>query len=598
MTFALLFLTLLPQTPQVAPGASPREVRRLLDAARAAEVAYERAVRRFAPVSAEGLPSGPCTERVGRFCLFFDDPNRPAPPIARPAPEVRAARRAAVGALRRAFAVAPGNRRIADALVRYLAEDDRGREAVSAARAFRWASADSAWSGLLLGFALHAAHEDSAADTVFANALDREPAAQRRRLLDVSWLLDGKERGRYKHLSTAGKRAYERRLWRAADPLYLLPGNPAFAEHISRRVWTVLLPNAPWVRGTTSWGTDLEQLTMRYGVPVSRERVPGTWIEDNRFIERYDPAQLELVPEDLTTGGALEPVTPGAPWPRDPAEPRSGHSPGGLRRLRSLLHQVSRFPVGNVLVVRADGALPLDSAARKGVRTGLFLLSRTSLDIVASARGTARVEGDTARFHLQVAVPAGAYVYSLEAYEPASRLGGRARYDLEPAGDTSRTRLSGEPGAPRLSDIVVASPFRGGLRPTSRDDPALRPLTRLVVAPEDTLGLYAEISAPRSGSPAAYRLDLSMERRGGGGLAGALAWIGRTLRLTHPRPPPRVEWNVAAAPGTRPMPIALDLGLDGVDPGLYAVVLDATALPAGESVRAERLIRIEKRTGH
>jgi hypothetical protein len=565
----------------------PQNARELLHRARSAEADYERALRWYAPVSAGGLPeTDRCDEHVGRFCLFFDDSeeNRPIPPTN---PAVVVARRAAVSALRRAFAAAPGDRHVADALIRYLAEDGRGDEAVAAARTFRWASADSAWSGLLLGFALHAAGQDSAADVAFADALTREPPAERSWLQDVGWLLDGDERSRYHALDTTAKRAYERRLWILADPLYLQPGNPAYAEHLSRHVWARLLPDSPWVHGMISWGKDLEQLTIRYGVPVARERVPGTWLTDYQFIERYDPNQIELVPEALVTGDALQPPPPGAPSPFDPKRPRSGHVPTGLRKLLPLADQITRFPVGDSIVVRADGAMPLDSADAGPVDAGVFLLDAATLEAVAEQRAAATVSRDTAQLHFMVTVPRDSLIYSLEGFQPATRLGARARFALGPL-DHAAAGGAGSASL-KVSDILVCDAFAlGAPLPRTRTDPALHARAPLVLQPSDTLGLYAEAWL---GAAAGYHVELSLERLDRPGFAGrALGWIGRRLGLGGSHEAPRIGWDaVATTAGTTP--IAVNLELAGAAPGLYAVTLQVRD---GDGARREsrRVVRV------
>src|SRR5690606_6051060 len=126
-------------------------------------------------------------EYIGRFCLRYDGGDPPdAPPDP---PRVVRARQDAVNALRMAFAALPGDLETTGPLLRYLVEDERAEEALSAALAFRWASADSIWGGLLIGFAHHAAGDDSAAVRSFLDALDRMPANERRAFEKIDVLL-------------------------------------------------------------------------------------------------------------------------------------------------------------------------------------------------------------------------------------------------------------------------------------------------------------------------------------------------------------------------------------------------------------------------
>ncbi len=578
MLLAAALLLTLQQAPLAPP---PPDAAALARAAREAEREYERRTRLYAPLATSSAPRGPCVEHVGRFCLYFDDDDgedgggiAAAPPPEHPA--VVAARQAAVRRLRRAFGADPGNAAVAAPLIRYLVEDGRAEEAVAAAGALRWASrSEPAWPSLLLGFAQHYAGRDRAAARSFGEALARLPPAERRRLQDVSYLLDGGERRVYGGLDEGERGAYEDRLWRAADPLYLRPGNAAAMEHLARRVWVRLLPEAPWVRGTTTWGRDLEELTMRYGVPVRRERLSGTWIADFQFLDQYDPAQVALVPPDLDTGDPLAAPLPGERSPLDPEHPRSGYTPGGVDRLVELARQVTRFPAPGGVILRADGALALDSTARgvDSMSVGFFLLDRDSLRVLDATRSRIPVAGDTARFVEWSAAPPGRYVYSLEALVDSGALAGRARYEVDVDASSA------------LSDLLLCEPFpRQGKLPVGRDDPLLRPLAPLVVQPRDTLGLYAELSP--GPSPAAYRVELSVERLDHGGVARrALGWIGRTLGLGGRGALPRIAWRVAPEPGRPTLPLAVDLDLGGLDEGLYAVRLSVRGGAGAELVR-------------
>src|SRR5690606_4176512 len=136
-------------------------------------------------------------------------------------PRVVQARRDAVEALRRAFATTPGDLRVAGSLVRYLVEDGRPGEAVSAAEAFAWATTDSTWKSLLVAFGMHARGEDTAAERGFEEGLARLPPDERREFEQVGALLAHGEERLYRDLDEEARDRYERELWTVADPLYL-----------------------------------------------------------------------------------------------------------------------------------------------------------------------------------------------------------------------------------------------------------------------------------------------------------------------------------------------------------------------------------------
>src|SRR5690606_15871477 len=352
--------------------------------------------------------------------LRFDtgDP-RPIPPEV---PRVVQARRDAVETLRRAFAAMPGDLRIAGSLVRYLVEDGRAEEAISAAEAFAWATADSTWKELLVAFGMHARGDDSAAELRFAEGIAQLPAEEARRLERVDVLLGPGEERLYREMDEAEQRRYERELWAAADPLYLTPGNEARAEHFARHVWARLLSQAPVVFGMVSWGKDLDELTVRYGVPAGRERDVSSWSLDVRMVERFDLNQLAFVPERLRSEGLGEAPAPGAPWTPENPRARSGYAPATFRLLRPFAHQVTRFPAGDSVVLRVDGALALDSVALEGSGTGraaaaaLFVLDSTYSHVAVRRERVTSVR-DTLFVSFEAALPAGVFVYSLEALE-------------------------------------------------------------------------------------------------------------------------------------------------------------------------------------
>lgn len=547
--------------------------------ARRIERVYEWRVRSLAPFSRRGGSGGECHERVGRFCLWFDDEDDDEPEVIPAEPEaVVAARRAAVQALRRAFSAAPDDPGVVGALVRYLVEDGRAEEAASAARTLVSLRADTALAHALLGFALHHAGDPAEAEAAFGAALERMDENERRRHEDLSELLDGEARTTYGGLRGEARTRFERRLWRLAQPLWLETGNPTRTEHLSRHVWVRLLPEAPWVRGKIGWGRDLEELTLRYGMPVSRERIPGRSLDGFGLIERYDPAQVTLL------GASVDSAAPGGRDPLDPPRPKSAHLPGTLRSLVTIPHQLARFPAAvGAVDVRAYGALALDTLV-DGARWQAALLARDAetLDPVSDVPATVRVVGDSAYVEGRLMLPPGDFIYSLELLDEGSRLAGRARRPLtiEP------------PSSVCIPDVVVTRAFEEGAPlPATRDDVALRPLAALVVSPGETLGLFADVSGCLATGRAAgaARVELAIERVDRpAAVVRAVRWIGRRLGLSEEVAEPRLAWTraIGRSPAEAAAPIAVNLALGALDEGLYAVVLRVRAEAWSEEARA------------
>jgi hypothetical protein len=571
---------------------TPDSAEALRDLAHRAEWSYEFLLRSLAPAR-QGHSSGAqhCDEIVGRFCLSYESGNGGRRPDTAVAGKIISARQQAVEMLRHAFAALPGELTTAGPLLRYLVEDGRAEEAVAAARTFAWASGDSAWGAFLVGYALHAAVQDSVAETYFASGLNQLPEEERRRIEDVAYLLEHRERSAYEKLSDPERRVYEEALWRLADPLYLTPGNERYAEHLARHVWSRLLSEAPKVQRMYRWGKDLEQLTVRYGVPTSRERLLGDIFSVNRqesMVEYYDPEQLAYLPETLRTRGLPPTPPPGSSWALENERARSGYRPATIRRLRPLDHQVSRFPAGAATVLRIDASIVLDSVAAgaDSARTGFFILDQDYREIMAT-RGSTGIRRDTAALTFETTQAAGLYVYSVELLEDSSQFAARARYAVE--------LPEPRPGSLALSDPVVAVPFGTAPPPLNRHDGRLRPHSSLILAVDDTIGLYAEAHhlRPDGDNLTHFRVELKMGAAESPSLiARAWGWVGRKIGVAKPKETPRLAWEGVAV-GGEPAILAVDLPLAGLKPGLYAIDLEITDSMNAESASTTRLIRIQ-----
>lgn len=591
MTTGLLALTLI-FFPQHA--AQAEEVRA---SARKAEAAYERAARRFAPLVGWGRGSSDCDEIVGRFCIRFDAEGVKTVPPQEPA-RIIDARRAAIDTLRRAFTLLPGDPAVAGPLVRLLIEDERAAEAVPAALTFAGMTSDSVSGPLVEGLALHAAGEDSAAGAAFDRALARMDPERASRVTNLEWLLSPHERSRYRRLEGEARRIYEETVWRLADPIYLTSFNERWAEHVARYSYARLLERAPLVRDMSRWGRDLEQLAIRYGVAHRRGRQNGVRLDETTIVEYYEPDQLSYVIPDYLTRGMPPQPPPGMRWPLAEERARSGYAPAGIRSMDELPHQLTRVPVPDGWIVRVDGDFGLDTLARVppeplpgdtarppapdpvAVAAGLFLLDLDgAAALVGDVRGDVPLRGDSARVSFELPLAPGTYAYSLEALEPATRTARRARYRLE---------IEDENGL-RVSDVVVAQPFEGGV-PASYRDSRLVPLTDLVVTTASRIGIYAQAV---DDAPGPHRIEVAIRRGDRGSLpARIVSWLGQTLGLTDEPTPARVAWSAQHTEG--PLIVAIDLGLADVTRGLHVIEVTVVNTRTGESGSGQRIVRIEE----
>jgi hypothetical protein len=580
MLAALAGSLVLALTAQLGPPPQlPRDsVEKLRREARRAEAEFERLSRSLVPVRWSGGGTD-CDEIVGRFCLTYDS-GRPPEPDAEHG-RVVDARRTAIEALRAAFSWMPADFATAAPLVRYLVEDRRPAEALSAARLYAIESGDSIWSPQLLAFAAHAAGDDTTAERLFDEVLPRLSQRDQERVQDIAWLLEASDRGLYGKLEAAQRRSFERRFWKLADPLYLTPGNESRSEHFARHVWSRVLERAPVVAGMLSWGPDMEQLTVRYGVPVGRTRSPATITHEGSLMEHFDPDQLAYTPIELLRRGPPPVPLPGRPWELDRKRSRFGYAPETLRRVVALAHQATVLPDGQGVVLRVDGRMVMDSAARGAaeVETALFVLD-SELRPVRAERGHASVVSDTARFWFETRLPRGSWLYSLEALEAHSRLGGRARYFLD---DETL------PGPLRVSDPLISQPWSPGQLPPDRGHPSLRPRADLVISPADTLGFYAEAQGLTAAGSFVVRLALEPASRAS--LPGRLVrWLGGRIGLGRTDRATRLQWTSQADPDGRAV-LALEVRPAGRPDGDYVLILDITDAATGATAGSRRVIR-------
>ena len=558
---ALLALGLMAGSSAAAQG-PPESLRR---AARAAEAGYERTVRWLAPGTwvARG---GHCDETVGRFCLTFDSASKP--PRRPERAEVGEARERALASLRTFHSASPGDLDAVGPLVRLLVEARRGDEAVTAAETFARETPDSAWGDWLSGYALHAAGDDSAAAVRFGRALARVPAAEREHITALDWLLSPGERKRVRNLTAPERKAYADRFWRISDPMWLTAASEVWVEHVARHVEARLLARVPVVTGMLRWGRDLEELTVRYGAPIARERDYGS--TDLSFVEHFDTSALAYGPESLLDHG-LPPLAPGEAWPLKSPSARSGHSPPSIRTAAPLPHQLTRFPAGDSMRVRLDAQVVVGEGARAEA-----LLAAWSWLGDAAARTVAHLSGDTAIVRLEVLVPRDSMVYSAEVFEPAARRLHLARYLMAPL-----------PRAPvQLSDILLTRP----LPDSASAETELPALTSLVIPADMLLGVRVALAGLSAGEP--LQIEVSFDRADSpSALARVVSWTGRLLGIASESRPPRVRWQEASrADGALQVNVRAPRRL-----GLYHVQVAVRA--SSGSANARRLIRVVSARG-
>jgi hypothetical protein len=575
---APLFLALT-TAPLAAQGASvPAHPLPTRDSARALRDARSEQYR-FEAVRRQHLPwtdgsGGVCElqdERIGRFCLSFDDGEAewqaPAEDEA-----IGRARDRLIEHLDSAARVAPGDVWVSGQRVRYLVEArrfDRAREAARECRAAAW------WCSALAGYAEHYAGDPGAADSAFSAMLRTMPDDERRQWTDLSLILDDCTVRLYRRLEGAERARFEERFWALADPFFARPGNDLRSEHFARDLMDALQDRA---RSTEhlSWGSDLREILMRYGAPTGWERIrPRLGSSDPpSLVSHYADTDQRLLPpcEALATNDP----TAGA-W--DGKEPRAkaGYSlplaDSVARWIYPLDHQLAVFRRGDSAVVVAAYSIPRDSVpAGTHVRAALALLSPGS-----ASPTVALLPDGGLQDALSAEMAPGPMLVSVELLSDSARTAARSRHGISVA-PLVRGRLA-------ISDLLLLrgpGPLPDSLGAAIAD---ARGSTR--IRPGEELGVYWEMYGVVGEQPAPLTLSLRLVDRS----KGVVRRLAERIGIAHPRDPIRMRWQepASAGPSTHralTIQIPADLG-----PGGYT--LELTAEAPGEAPQvAERAVEV------
>lgn len=522
-----------------------------------------------------------CDEIVGRFCLWHSDAGSWEPPE-EPEP-VREARRRLIAGLDSAARRIPGDSWIAGQRVRYLLEAERydgALEAAGACRSSEW------WCRALAGLVQHRAGRYRDAAESFEGALEAMGGERACRWRDLSDLLDGDLRGRYRDRPCTDRESLERRIWWLADPLYLVSGNDRRSEHFGRRVLDRTQRDAETPSGVR-WGEDLQELLLRYGWPAGWERDVSTDDPGASVISHYPDPARRWMPARLRHVVRSDSIGVDE-WRLDPPDPRSEYAPGYVRAFGRLHASVTRFRRGDSTLVVAAYRLEPEAVEGEGrdvdtvriegwVRTGLFVDAGPDRP---AASATSRTQGREGVF--AVRAESGGHLLSLEALAPADSVAARRRHGVQ------------LPAAPEegvaLSDLMLVEAGADTL-PASLDAVISRARSESDYRPGDRIGLYWEVYGP-PGPVGRLRTSVSLSREGGGFFQslGALLGLGGGGGEAV-----RMEWEDRVAPGREVQPRSLVIRLPAeLSDDEYTLTVQA-APAAGDTVTASRRIRV--RTG-
>lgn len=323
---------------------NPSSMGSLSSQARTAQDVFERNHRvglRFYNGGADAT----CEVQLGRICYWNNNGDVP-PPAERN--DAKIERDQLLDVLNKAHAADAADDWVNGMRVRYFIEAEKIDSAITAARG---CSGTAWWCAALQGLALHNAdrHKDAAA--AFDRALQAMPAAQRCTWTDLRWWLDPSQHAAYGALACGAPRDAENaRIFRLAQPLWMLDGNDLRNESLARRTMSRVhsLGRIPY---DLQWGDDLLESQVRYGWPTA-------WSVQNGGVA--DPRPPSVIGHEPTPSYDFMPVmeayakpigATAADWDLKRKRARMRYSPRYASGFGTVPHQIARFRRGDTTLV-------------------------------------------------------------------------------------------------------------------------------------------------------------------------------------------------------------------------------------------------------
>jgi hypothetical protein len=531
----------------------------LRDVARAhdAQAGFERGRRYVLPWGAGS--GGRCDVRVGRFCWWYEEgqPQGPAEPeeIGRRRAELLA-ELDALGERR------PGDPWIAGMRVYYRVDDRQPALADSVARECR---AAGWWCTALRAYAAQARNDVVAADSGFAIALAAMPDSTRCRWTDIRSLLPGDARDRYEHLDCAARGAVESRYWMLATPRLSAAANEWRTEFYGRRVAASLLASAVTPH-RIAWGSDTEELLLRYGWPNAWTRIPLSGMPTPALepdILGHDPSpSFHYGPREALLDSMATALDDG--WNLDDVHAESRYAHPAIRRVAAASAQLARFRRADSTLVVAAWATSDDSLRAPQV----------SLGVLGADGRAAALRADSLRAgRARLTVPGAVRLAGVELLDSLTGSFARSRALFAPRRDTTTILLS---------DLLV-------YRPATEEAPTLEGALALAI-PGDTaalaspIGLYWEAYGADSAG-AEVETTILVERIDRGFVRSFRQRVG----LADKDSPVQIRWSESRAPSDGVTSRALSLDLSTVPAGRYRITVALTPATGAGAVAAREL---------
>lgn len=547
---ALLTAQIIRNPAPTAPATTTAEAESPTEIGRHAQARFEQFRRERLPASRSGRP-GRCDEQVGRFCYWYDEnaPDAPAEPKA-----TTDARNQLISLLDTLAKRLPDDRWLSGQRVRYLAEAERLKEALAAARE---CGVGGWWCEVLVGFSLHLLGEYEAADSVYAGALKQMMPRDRCAWRDLALLIDDDTRQRYKRLACEDPKrtAFEDRVWFLSRTLYQMHGNDSRTEHYARLTMVLMLQDAPSAH-QFGFDDDEKELTLRFGWPRQWSRGPYDQRSRAYSITGHEATPAyRFIPAGFVLGNPS--MSDSTNWALQLPPVIGRYAPPFARVLKPLVHQKAMFRRGDsALVVVAYDATPMKEM--NGTPTYAALIVTPG----DAARGyTARAKGTDPRGVLTVKAPWGPQLMSAEVAAPDKHAVARARYGLQPPYAIG-TRVT-------LSDLLFYKPY--GSFPESVEQAAPHAHSTERLRADEKLGVYWETYGT---DPQGERMKISLTVVREVEESGFLRRQAKALKLVREATPVSVTVQDMSARGASVSPRAIDLDISTLKKGAYIVQLE------------------------
>jgi hypothetical protein len=510
--------------------------------ARALQDAFERNHRlglRFY----NGGADASCEVPLGRICYWNNNGDVP-PPQERT--DAKVEREQLLELLGRAQATDPKDDWVSGMRVRYAIEAEYPDTALRAARA---CAGTAWWCAALEGLALHHANQHTAAATAFERALSAMPEAQRCSWTDLSVWLDPMMHATYRAKPCANRAADNQRIFRLAQPLWLLEANDIVNELYARRTMSRIhsLGRIPY---DIQWGDDLLESQVRYGWPTA-------WSVQNGGVA--DPRPPQVIGHEPTPSYDFMPLVEAI---RNPLEARADdwdprrkqarmrYAPRYAVGFGGLPNQIARFRRGDTTVVAGGYRLVRELEMGRAPYTAALTLDAFN----GRAPVQTRKDSTTANGALLASI-SGPMLASLEVIAPGSKRVARVRLPVQPL-----------PPDARLSDYLLLQRGDPSLTP-SLERNAEQAYGSTEISGGTQIGIYWEMY--RQASPAApLQVQLRATRLG----ASFMQRLGSSIGLSKTLTPISITYNDNGRPDAAPGR-SLSINFPNVPAGDYQLTL-------------------------